>query len=318
MLQALKAKRNEDELEETRTQLPTFQQELAEQKVKLEALQKRAEAAEAALIEAKASFDQEKQSLSIAAEKRLEEEKQKWHEEGTLSPLRADSPVTTNRRGLTSEFLGLQNLQLRRASARSVHSDMPSPAFGSFSRRPSQQFQKISPGHITPITPIRQDSLYSIAHHSLHNGDTTDAPSVIAENENDYPSRPSSPQQTINDLVSVSTSAAGPSVQLVERMSQAVRRLESEKASTKEDIARLSAQRDEARAEIVSLMREVEVKRANDEKVNGLEAEVKSLNERWQTTLEMLGEKSEEVEELKGDIADLKDIYRELVQRTVK
>jgi len=101
-------------------------------------------------------------------------------------------------------------------------------------------------------------------------------------------------------------------------MSSAVRRLESEKASTKEDIARLSAQRDEARAEIVSLMREVEVKRANEEKVKELEAEVKNLNERWQTTLEMLGEKSEEVEELKGDIADLKSIYRDLVQRTVK
>ena len=101
-------------------------------------------------------------------------------------------------------------------------------------------------------------------------------------------------------------------------MSSAVRRLESEKASTKEDIMRLSAQRDEARAEIVSLMREVEVKREKEEKVKELEVEVKSLNERWQTTLEMLGEKSEEVEELKGDIADLKSIYRDLVQRTVK
>lgn len=248
----------------------------------------------------------------------MEEEKQKWQDEAPVfSPVRADSPVTSTRRGLTSEFLGLQNLQLRRASARSVHSDIPSPAQGAFSsRRPSQQMQRIPSGH---ATPIRQDSLQSLMHHNqVHNGDIAETPSAHVEQEADYYSRPSSPQQTINDLVSVSTAGAGPSVQLVERMSSAVRRLESEKASTKEDIVRLSAQRDEARAEIVSLMREVEVKREKEEKVKELEVEVKNLNERWQTTLEMLGEKSEEVEELKGDIADLKSIYRDLVQRTVK
>jgi chromosome segregation ATPase len=119
-------------------------------------------------------------------------------------------------------------------------------------------------------------------------------------------------------MVSVSTAGAGPSVQLVERMSSAVRRLESEKVATKEDLARLSAQRDEARAEIVSLMREVEAKRAADTRVSELEAEVKNLNSRYQTTLEMLGEKSELVDELKSDIDDIKAMYRELVERTVK
>jgi TATA element modulatory factor len=32
----------------------------------------------------------------------------------------------------------------------------------------------------------------------------------------------------------------------------------------------------------------------------------------------MLGEKSELVEELKADVQDVKDMYRELVERTVK
>jgi chromosome segregation ATPase len=119
-------------------------------------------------------------------------------------------------------------------------------------------------------------------------------------------------------MVSASTVGAGPSVQLVERMSSAVRRLESEKAATKEDLARLSAQRDEARAEIVALMREVEEKRAADAKVAKLEAEIQDINSRYQTTLEMLGEKSELVDELKSDIDDIKAMYRELVERTVK
>jgi len=119
-------------------------------------------------------------------------------------------------------------------------------------------------------------------------------------------------------MVSVSTAGAGPSVQLVERMSSAVRRLESEKVAMKEDLSRLSAQRDEARAEIVSLMKEVRAKRTSDTKIIELEAEVADIKARYETTLEMLGEKSEMVEELKSDIDDIKAMYRELVERTVK
>ena len=147
-----------------------------------------------------------------------------------------------------------------------------------------------------------------------------ESPSVHTDHDDffEQTTSPYSPHQTINDLVSVSTAGAGPTVQLVERMSSAVRRLESEKVATKEDLARLSAQRDEARAEIVALMREVEKKREVDEKVEVLQREVEELNERYQTTLEMLGEKSEMVDELKSDIEDIKAMYRELVERTVK
>jgi predicted RNase H-like nuclease (RuvC/YqgF family) len=124
----------------------------------------------------------------------------------------------------------------------------------------------------------------------------------------------SSPQRTINDMISVSTAGAGPSVQLVERMSAAVRRLESEKATSKEELARLSAQRDEAREEVVALMREVEDKKNLDHQVDILAKDLKAMEQRYETTLEMLGEKTEKVEELEGDVADLKKIYRELVQ----
>jgi uncharacterized protein YhaN len=124
---------------------------------------------------------------------------------------------------------------------------------------------------------------------------------------------------TVNDIISVSTVGAGPSVQLVERMSAAVRRLENEKVSTKEELARLASQRDEARAEILSLMQEVEAKRSDHSRVLELEKEVADINARYQTTLEMLGEKSELVEELRADVQDVKAMYRDLVlERTVK
>ena len=127
-----------------------------------------------------------------------------------------------------------------------------------------------------------------------------------------------SPEHTVNDIVSASTAAAGPSVQLVERMSAAVRRLESEKAASKDELARLSQQRDEAREQVVSLMREAEEKRKADERIKALEIDNNIVQERYSTTLEMLGEKSEKVEELKADVADLKQMYRELVDSTMR
>ncbi len=277
-------------------------------------MQQRAEEAEAALVEAKASFEQEKQAWSLQTIQRVEEEKRKWQEEAGSAygyNTRAESPVTSTRRGLTTEFLGLQNLQIRRAS-RSVNNDSPSTS-GFLGRRPSATPLGRSSGN---GTPTRQDSVVSMK----ENGADMEKASTHTDNDEFFENHasPSSPHQTINDMVSASTVAAGPSVQLVERMSSAVRRLESEKAATKEDLARLSAQRDEARAEIVALMREVEEKRAADAKVSKLEAEIQDINSRYQTTLEMLGEKSELVDELKSDIDDIKAMYRELVERTVK
>ena len=129
---------------------------------------------------------------------------------------------------------------------------------------------------------------------------------------------PATPERTINDVFSTSTAAAGPSVQLVERMSAAMRRLESEKAASKDEIDHLARQRDEAREQVTAMMTELTGKRAVEERVHKLEAESRDLSLRLQTTLEMLGEKSELVEELKADIADMKDIYRTTLEDTVK
>ncbi|EAQ89284.1 hypothetical protein CHGG_05903 [Chaetomium globosum CBS 148.51] len=107
--------------------------------------------------------------------------------------------------------------------------------------------------------------------------------------------RSASPQQVLQDMVSVSTVAAGPSVQLVERMSAAIRRLESEKVAAREELARISRQRDDARAELVALMREAEGGRAAGKRVEVLEGEVAVMKER-----------------------DFKAMYRDLVERTIK
>jgi len=146
----------------------------------------------------------------------------------------------------------------------------------------------------------------------LHRTDTFDS----VETSSSSPHAAS--QQTMQDMMSVSTVAAGPSVQLVERMSAAIRRLESEKVAAKEELVRMSRQRDEARAEIVALMREAESGKGAMKKVEVLEREVAEVKERYETTLELLGEKSEMVEELRADVQDVKAMYRDLVERTIK
>lgn len=88
--------------------------------------------------------------------------------------------------------------------------------------------------------------------------------------------------------------------------------------AAREEMARVSSQRDEARSDMVALMKEVEANKAAGARVPELEKELEGLHERYQTTLELLGEKSELVEELKADVQDVKAMYRELVERTVK
>jgi hypothetical protein len=319
--QTLKAKRNEDELEDTRNNTSAFQRELVEQKEQLSKLQLRAGEAESALLDARKSFDEEKQRWAAELSQRVDDERVKWREElmghglHSYSHSRAESPVASTHRSLTAEYLGLQNIQTRRASARSITQEGPTME-KILSRKSSAQPIRSS-GRATPGTPIRQDSIPSF----MTNGEATDTPSIQTMDHDDYfdnITSPSFPHDKINDVISVSTVGAGPSVQLVERMSAAVRRLESEKVSTKEELARLAGQRDEARAEILSLMQEVEAKRTLDSRVEDLENENNKINARYQTTLEMLGEKSELVEELRADVQDVKAMYRELVERTIK
>jgi hypothetical protein len=220
---------------------------------------------------------------------------------------RADSPAS--HRGLTADLLGLQNFQTR---TRSFANDLPIESRASASRKSSAQRVRSS----GQTTPQRQNSAQSFA-----NSDALNPPSIHTTDHDEYFDdvlSPSPTHQTMPDVLSVSTVGAGPSVQLVEKLSAAVRRLESEKVSTKEELRRLSGQRDEARAQIMTLMQEVEAKRALDIMIHELEEENKKINARYQTTLEMLGEKSELVEELRADVQDVKDMYRELVERTIK
>ena len=300
-----KARNAEKEYEAMKDVIYQLEQSLSEQKSEMQHLQRRLQETEDSLADARRDLDAQQQRAEAEVLRRIEEEKSKWKEHVMIqSPIlhRNESPIGSMRKqpgfGLGLEHMGGSFAGDRSQSRRS--SALPHPFRNS-------------------NTPPRQNS--SASFQPSINGAVLETPASQMIDQDDYfqePPTPASLGRGVNDLISVSTLGAGPSVQLVERMSASVRRLESEKAASKDEVARLTTQRDESRKEVVALMRELEQKRDSDQKIKALEEELKLVNERHQTTLEMLGEKSELVEELRADVADVKQMYRDLVESTMK
>jgi hypothetical protein len=338
-----KARRLEDELETEKDKVGTLEADLAEQKSGLAKLQMRLTTAEAAVQEARAEVERERKIFEKDLQGRIDEERTKWKLENNQNPnsipptptesshfLRTESPSAyfASRKASNSDLRAVPGRRSN-AGSRTFASDVPT-LFTDHNRPPSRRTSTL-PYHTslplrTPTdsgTASRQDSISSPPHHINGNSipfsaSISVAPSIEGIDDNMDRDSTSSPHRTVNELISVSTINTGPSVQLVERMSAAVRRLESEKAASKEEMVRILSQRDEAREEVVSLMREIEGLKTDKDRVDTLEKDLKDVGAKYEAVLELLGEKSEENEELKNDVLDLKKIYRELVESTLK
>lgn len=289
-----KARTASKELEETQQLLHELQDQEADRKLDSQRNMRRIELLENENAKLKREFEEHRSRAEKEMARRLEEEKARWT--ASVSG-RIDSPGASMRRGAGGSFMDSLMSPLERPNSR-----------------------KSSAIHLHDIGISRVHSAASIR----ANGTRPETPSIsLPDDQDDFfanvPPTPASAAHAdstsrlgVNDMISASTVGAGPSVQLVERMSANVRRLESEKAASKDEIARLSSQRDEARQEVVNLMRELEAKRTADSRLDSLSKEHSALSAKYQATLELLGEKSEQVEELKADIADVKQIYRQL------
>jgi hypothetical protein len=311
---ANKTRKAEEEVETSAEQVSTLNAELRTCREELASLRKGYERADSALADAKADQDRQKRIWESELSSRIEEEKARWQRQ---HPTRMDSTSTSGRKlsihdpKRPSGRLGLNELSAlqihlpehRPSSRRS--SGFPTPGLSS-SRYVGTPDRDASP------SLSRQESMLNFDHANM-----PPTPSIEVDADLYGDNEAPSPHRTINDLVSTSTAGAGPSVQLVERMSAAVRRLESEKATYKDELARLSAQRDDARNEIVVLMREVEGKRTEESRITAVQKELAEVKGRYEACLEMVGEKEEEVVELRQDVQELKRIYRELVEEKV-
>lgn len=323
----LRARKAEDELETAAEQNRSLRQEVERQQDEIGLLERRLEQMASSTEEVRLDAEHQRKLWNTEMQQRIEEEKARWrsasvssHAQATAS--RNDLPATPARKTSSAEVTS--HLPGRKAMNRTASHDLAAlhspneaqqrPTSGRSSAFPTpvqSTFSRATPSEASPAIS-RQES--TVSFDTPASAGIPPTPSI--EIEPDFEGS-NSPQRTINDLVSTSTAGAGPSVQLVERMSAAVRRLESEKASFKDEIARLSSQRDEARNEVVNLMREVDGKRSDEKRVGKMEGDLKEVKQRYDASLEMLGEREEEVQELKQDVLELKKMYRELVEEKV-
>ncbi|SPN97830.1 uncharacterized protein DNG_01342 [Cephalotrichum gorgonifer] len=303
-----------EDLHQLRARIDGFQQEEDANQRDLARLRKRAEAAEAALAKANEQQQQQPQHREVEDRARLcasPDTIPSRTELGSRLPGRPLSPLHSPLRTWSSELL-VPHPPSKPSRAGSVASG-PLDAFSRLGspREPSGQA-------VTPVSPPgsgRQYLSYDASMDSIARPSSSRGQGREDDSDSDVLS---TVHRAIPDIASVSTTAAGPSIQLVERMSAGIRRLEAEKVAGREDLLRISNQRDEARAEIVTLMKQIESSRQATDRVAALEKEVAEINERYQTTLELLGEKTELVEELRSDVEDVKAMYRELIERTIR
>jgi hypothetical protein len=130
---------------------------------------------------------------------------------------------------------------------------------------------------------------------------------------------PPSPADTMSRVENSSGygGSSGVSVQLVGKMNTTIRRLESDLANCRQDLVKMTKSKDDAYQEVIKLMKVNDELLTYKDKAASLEARIAELETREQTTLEMLGEKSELVEELRADVEDLKTMYRQQIEDLV-
>jgi hypothetical protein len=97
----------------------------------------------------------------------------------------------------------------------------------------------------------------------------------------------------------------------------ALRQKEGELASYMSRLASMESIRDSLAEELVKMTAECEKLRSEASMLPGIRAELEALRRRHTSALELMGERDEELEELRADIVDLKEMYREQVNMLV-
>lgn len=107
-------------------------------------------------------------------------------------------------------------------------------------------------------------------------------------------------------------------VHVLSQMAALVRRLEVEMATVREDNAQLQRLNHELSEQYLALLRRVEGAEAHEKELAELRQALERQQAKERTMLEVLGEKTEQVQELEADVVDLKDLLRLQVQQMVE
>ncbi|CCE82840.1 Piso0_002590 [Millerozyma farinosa CBS 7064] len=178
--------------------------------------------------------------------------------------------------------------------------------FGESSRTPalSQEnsgfFDRFSRSSVSSIKGLKDDS--NIPYAELHH----------SSRSNSF----SGPQSgTVADNFSSNNSNSH--ILLINKMSSNIKRLEVELNTLRDENQVLVNEKERAQQEFLKSLSKHEEISSLQKRVSDLESELKAKSIKEQTMLELIGEKSEKVEELTADVQDLKEIVRSQVQEIV-
>ncbi|KAF9436330.1 hypothetical protein BGZ76_004257 [Entomortierella beljakovae] len=113
-------------------------------------------------------------------------------------------------------------------------------------------------------------------------------------------------------LMNLGSGSTGQAV-TIERLNTMVRQLEGQVTFLGEQVRGANKNKDELSNELVRVTMELEELQKQSSRVPALEQELHLLQDRHKAALEMLGERTEEVQELKADLVDVKEALRDQI-----
>lgn len=252
------------------------------------------------LEELKTVFNSDRQNYDIKINT-LTETIRKYEEQGQVynSSVSSDNISSLHSRRFRDSGLHI-NLEARSMRNFSTHS---MNSLGT----PFQQWD--DPNASAPFTPYaltqHQFSSSSLTE-EIHPFDAPDSgtPDVSYSFKNETPMLPSS--------------GATKNIQLINKMSSSIRRLELELLSLKEENDQITAEKDCAQQEVLGKYDLEQQVATLQETILRLENDVAEGKKKEGTLLEVIGEKSERVAELQADVVDLKDLCRQQVQQMIE
>ncbi|KAK6459785.1 TATA element modulatory factor 1 TATA binding-domain-containing protein [Scheffersomyces xylosifermentans] len=114
------------------------------------------------------------------------------------------------------------------------------------------------------------------------------------------------------------TTTANSNIQLINKMSSNIRRLEIELNTLREENNQLSLEKESTEQELIESLKNSNELDDLKSQIEQLQANLEEKNAKEQTMLELIGEKSEQVEELRADVFDLKELCKLQVQQMIE
>jgi chromosome segregation ATPase len=117
---------------------------------------------------------------------------------------------------------------------------------------------------------------------------------------------------------SMANSGNNRNIQLINKMSAATRRLEVEIHTLKEENTQLTTEMEQMQRSLLEKYKLDDQMKLLNQQIDDLNSQLQQKNKKEETMLELIGEKTEQVEELRADVQDLKDLCKLQVQQMIE